>query len=205
MAENITGDRQKRWNSLSDFFQETEDFFRQQELDRNATENAWQHILSVIDTALAAKDYDALLALIPYIETGDGYLAFKYIGKTHRVLRILNIIALEGKYHKTLFCSGCCNAGVLWEKYMLTMFAFRRLLFRLSEESVNEAVSWLQSHPLSHFAAYLIASGDLLIPDQAFYENLAAIYVDEWTLGDIQQFFTLTASLPTDTLSGGVS
>lgn len=178
----------------SNISQEAEHYFQQMETDYSATQNAYRHILTNIDTALSTEKYSALFPLIPYIEEGEGYLAFRYIGKTHRILRILNIIALEDKYHKTLFCNDCCNFQTLWEKYMLTVFAFRRLLFQLSEESVKEAVNWLQANSVSHFAAYLIASGDLLIPDQTFYETLSLIYADVWQSEDIQQLFALTNS-----------
>lgn len=181
--------------TLSDLRQEAEDYFRQMELDLDATQNAYQHILDTIDTALADKNYAALRELIPYIEEGEGHLAFQYIGKTHRYLRMLNIIALENKYQKTLFCNGCDNAEALWEKYMLTLFAFRRLRFQLSEESVKQAVVYLQSQPISHFAAYMMVQDELLIPDQAFYETLAFIYAQEWSQTDIQQFFALASPL----------
>ena len=177
--------------SRRDSSAEAEEYFRQFALDYNATQNAWHHILTAIDEALGRKNYDALWELIPYIEESDGHLAFQYIGKTHRILRILNILRLEHGYHKTLFCRGCDSMDALWEKYMLTLFAFRRLLFRLSEESRGEAVSYLQSHPISHFAAYIMVQDDLIIPDQSFYETLTRIYADEWSAADMQQFFAL--------------
>lgn len=171
-----------------------EDYFRQMALDHSATRNAWQHILTTIDTALSAADYNSLWTLIPYIEEGDGHLAFQYIGKTHRLLRILNILKLEAKYHKILFCQGCGSFEALWEKYMLTLFAFRRILFRLSGESLDEAAAYLQSHPVSHLAAYMMVQDELILPDQAFYETLSHIYTDEWSAADIQQFSALAHS-----------
>ncbi|MCM1542998.1 MAG: hypothetical protein NC121_17300 [Blautia sp.] len=170
---------------------EAEEYFQQLALDYNATQNAWHHILTTINKALDRKNYDVLWELIPYIEESDGHLAFQYIGKTHRILRILNILRLEHDYHKALFCQGCDSMDALWEKYMLTLFAFRRLLFQLSEESQDEAVSYLRSHPISHFAAYIMVQDDLIIPDQSFYETLARIYAEEWSAADIQQFFAL--------------
>lgn len=183
-----------------EFLEENENFFRQQELDRKATEAAWNHLLTAINTALAAEDYAALPALIPYIEKEDGYLAYKYIGKTHRWLRILNILALEEKYNKLLFCSGCPNAKALWEKYMLTVFAFRRLCFRLSPQSTDEAAAWLACNPISHFAAYLLAADELLIPNQALYASLSSIMRDWWTDEDTRQFFILVTPSEPDTL-----
>lgn len=189
----------KRWNSLTEFLEENEEFFRQQELDRNAAEAAYSQLLTAIDTALATENYTALPELIPYIETGDGYLAYKYIGKTHRWLRILNILTLEQKFHKLLFCSGCHNAEALWEKYMLSVFAFRRLHFRLSPQSAEEAAAYLACNPISPFAAYLIATDELLIPDQSLYSSLASIMRDWWSDEDAQQFFTLASHSETDT------
>lgn len=180
--------------TLYDVYREAADFFQQMESDFDATQDAYQYILTTMDTALASKDYTSLLSLIPYIEEDAGHLAFQYIGETHHLLRMLNIITLEKKYQKPLFCDGCDSTGELWEKYMLTLFAFRRLIFQLSEESVNEAVAYLQNHPLSHFAAYMLVQNEHLIPDQNFYETLALIYAEEWGIGDTQQFFTLINS-----------
>ena len=178
----------------SELCQEAEEYFRQMKLDLEATNIAYQHILTTMDTALATRDYTTLLKLPPYIEEGEGHLAFQYIGKTHRLLRILNIIKLEARYGKMLFCDGCDTEEALWEKYILTLFAFRRLLFGLSGESVEEAVAYLQCHPISHFAAYIMTQGELLIPSQAFYENLVDVYTEIWSPADIQQFFALINS-----------
>lgn len=178
--------------TLSDLCQEAEDFFRQMNIDLDATQKAYQHILTTLNAALAVKDYPALLELIPYIEEGAGHLTFQYIGKTHRLLRMLNIIKLENSYGKLLFCSDCDNEEALWEKYMLTLFAFRRLIFRLSDESVSEALTYLQGHPVSHFAAYIMIQGELLKPSQDFCETLTNIYAEIWSPADTQQFFALT-------------
>ena len=175
---------------------EAEEYFRQMVLDFDATQNSYQHIFMTIDTALTTKEYDALWGLIPYIENGDGHLAFQYIGKTHRILRILNILNLEKKYRKTLFCQNCNSMNALWEKYILTLFAFRRILFKLSEESQDEAIIYLRNHPVSHFAAYIMTQDELIIPDQYFYETLALIYAHEWSTADVQQFFALINTSP---------
>lgn len=145
-----------------------------------------------MDNALKDQDYASLFQLIPYIEEGNGHLAFQYVGKTHRFLRILYIIELEKKYALIPFCDNCSSVHTLWEKYMLTLFAFRRLCFQLSGQSVEEAVSYLQSHPVSHFAAHIMAQGDLIIPDRDFYETLALIYTQTWGVADREQFFAMT-------------
>lgn len=178
--------------TISDLSQEADQYFRQLKLDQKDTRQAYRYILSAIDTALATEDYSVLSALISYIENGNGQLAFQYIGRMQRILRILHVIMLEQKYHKSLFCHDCCNAEELWEKYMLTLFAFRRILFRLSESSTAEAVQYLQCRPVSHFAVYIIAQEELPATDQDFYGNLASIFAEYWSDSDLQQFFLLT-------------
>ena len=181
--------------SLSDLQKEAENYFRQMKLDQDAAKSAYKNILDSIDQTLKEGDYASLSRLIPYIEKGDGHLAFQYMGKTHRFLRMLHIIALENKYQKVLFCNGCNSVQALWEKYMLTLFALRRLCFQLSQESMEDAISYLHSYPISHFAVYIIAQDELLIPDRDFYKTLVFIYKKEWTAADQTQFYSLTGML----------
>ena len=177
--------------TLFELSTEAEKYFSQMKQDEDATQKAYQHIFRTIDKALPARDHTALLALIPYIEKGEGYLAFQYIGKTHRILRLLHIIELEYKFRKPLFSDDCNSAEELLEKYMLTLFSLRRLLFHLSDASVNEAVYYLQEHPISYLAAYVMTHDELLIPNQMLYEDIAALYSEEWPEEDMRQFFSL--------------
>lgn len=180
-------------NAISELYQKTEDGFRQIEQERCAAQNAWCKILTTIDCSLSGNDPSDLLNLIPYIMEGDGRMAYRHIGKTHRILHMLKIIALENGHHMNLFSNDCDSAEALWEKYMLTLFAFRRLRFRLSEESVSEAVIYLQNRPVSYFAAYMISQDELLIPDPVLYQTLALIYEGVWSQTDRQQFIALSS------------
>lgn len=175
--------------------QEAENYFRELEQDKEITQKAWQTIVNTTDSALKNENTNQLLSLIPYIENGDGHFAYQYIGQTHRLLRILHIIELESKYHKKPFSSNCSNYELLMEKYMLSLFALRRLLFRLSEESVNDAVSFLKANLLSPFAVYIILQDDLIIPDSALYQSVAAAYDTIWSIHDTQLFFSLTMNI----------
>lgn len=175
---------------------ETEQYFQQAELDKDDTKESYQYILSTIDDALNSQNHEMLIELISYIESGKGHLAFQYIGKTRQILRILHIIELEQKYQKIMFSFDCQNVETLLEKYMLTLFAFRRLLFQLSADSVAEAICYLRNNPISHLAAYIIAQDELIIPTDEFYETLASSLADYWTAEDMIQFFTLTSGSP---------
>lgn len=177
--------------SLFDLYKEADDDFRQLALDKDAALDAYGHITSTIDHALSEQNLSALCDLIPYIEEGNGHLAFAHIGKTHRILRMLRITELELKYQMTPFPADCDTFRTLWEKYMLTLFALRRVLFKLSEASAAEAVSYLQNRPPSCLAVYVMTQDDLLIPTESFYEELISVFADSWSPGDIAQFCSL--------------
>lgn len=170
---------------------EAEKYFEQLENDKEATSKAHQYIIDTIDNALAKQDISLLLSLIPYIEEEDGHLAYQYIGETHRTLQILRIIQLENNYQKESFCADCQDTNSLTAKYMLSLFAFRRLLFQISEESFNDAVYYLQNHPISVFAVYVITQNELIIPDDSLYQNILAIYSDIWSDADVQLFLSM--------------
>ena len=80
------------------------------------------------------------------------------------------------------------------EKYLLSLFALRRLLFQLSEESIDAAASFLKVNLLSPFAIYIILQDDLIIPNAALYQTIATIYDNIWSISDTQLFFSLTTS-----------
>lgn len=177
---------------LTELYQSTEKHLQQLEQDLDAAQKAYRNIIFSIDAALESKNYAALPELIPYMERGEGELALRYFDKAHRFLCVLNVVTLELKYHKKLFCADSSCAETLWEKYTLTVFALRRLLLGLSEESIREAISFLQSNPISYFAAYMIIQDARMIPDQNLYETLALIYTEHWDTDDMQHFFSLT-------------
>ena len=170
---------------------EAEKYFDQLEKDKEATKKAHQYIIDTINSALSKQDISLLLSLIPYIEEGEGHLAYQYIGEIHRTLQILHIIQLESHYQKEPFCTDCQDNAALTEKYFLSLFAFRRLLFQLSEDSFNEAVFYLQNRSISVFAVYTITQNELIIPDAALYENLLDVYSEIWSDADIQLFLSL--------------
>lgn len=170
---------------------EAEAYFKELAENKDATDKAYQYIQNTMNATLAQEDTPKLLALIPYIESGEGHLCFKYVGETRRILRALHIIALEDKFQKIPFSSGCNTADELMDKYMLTLFALRRILFKMSDQSVDEAMGFLQDVAPSPFALYVMTNDELLIPSTELYENLLGILADTWTEADIQQFLAL--------------
>lgn len=170
----------------------TDIFFQQLKENQGAIDAAWSHITKTIDNALISQDYPALLNLIPYIEQGEGTLAYEHIVESRRVLRILHIIQLELKYQKAPFSLHCTTMDSLMEKYMLALFAFRRLQFGLSEASMEEAAGWLLSSRLSVFSVYVITQEDLTSPTNSFYHAITEIFTGYWDNDDKKLFLSLT-------------
>ena len=152
-----------------------EQYFQELARDKEETQAACFYINRSIDEALAQSKN-----------------ATQYIGETHRILRILHIIKLEQKYRMPLFCFGCTDQHSLIQKYMLSLFAFRRLLFKLSDASAEDAVLYLQQNRLSVFAVYVITQDDLILPDEAFFIKITDLYAGLWSMEEIELFHSLT-------------
>ena len=153
-------------------------FLTELERDRSAVQEAHTYIIDTINDALKQGDTERLIGLLPYIEEGAGSITLKYINEVHDIVRILNTIKLERKYapDKELFSSGCKNFEELYGKYHLAVFSFRRMLFMLSDASVEEAIGFLQDNSVSEFAAYMIVKDALKLPDSVAQNLIGALY-----------------------------
>lgn len=171
----------------------TENFFENLEKNKDAIWDSWSYITKTLNAALKHQDTDKLLSLIPYIEQGAGAPAYEHIGESRRILRILHIIQLELTYQKTPFFLHCIDKDSLMEKYMLSLFALRRLFFQLSADSIKEAADLLLHNTLSVFAVYVMTQEDLINADSALYDKIIEICSAYWNDGDKQLFLSLTA------------
>lgn len=163
--------------------------FENLEKNKASTHEIYHCIVTIMNETLKKEDIEQLLLLIPFMESGAGTLAYKYIGETHRLLRMLRIISLEYQAKKPVLSAGCPDKSSLWDKYMLILFALRRLLFRLSEDSVNEAASFLISARPSPYAVYTMLQEDLILPDQSLYDSVVSLPL--WDEEDRQLFLAL--------------
>lgn len=175
--------------------EETAEFFKHLSQYKDKAQDSYKYIIAYINHALSNSDYEELTNLIPYMTSEDGYYAFRYIGEARRIFRILSIISLEHSYNKPLFCSSCSSYEQLMEKYLLTLFALRRITMNLSPESVDEAIYYLQNQALTPISLYFILKDELILSNDSMYETIVCIFEDLWTPQDIQQFLMLVASM----------
>lgn len=171
----------------------TDKFFENLSQKKDAVGASWSYITGTLDTALKTQNSKALLRLIPYIEQGEGTPAYEYIGESRRILQILHMIQLELTYQKTPFFLHCTDKDSLMEKYMMSLFAIRRLFFQLSADSVKEASDFLLHNKLSVFAIYIMTQEDLINAGSALYHTITEICSAYWNDGDKQLFLSLTA------------
>ena len=171
---------------------EAECYFRQLEEEWPKVEEACRYINGRMREALADGDDRKLLSLIPYMESGKGKRAWKYVGGVRKILRVLQTISLETKYRMIPFHSGCGSKEELMEKYQVMVFALRRLENRLSEESVAEAKRFLKGAGISPFAVYLALQNELFLDKAQKHGKLAEVFVDTWTEGEKLLFAQLT-------------
>lgn len=173
---------------------EADQYFRELKEQQEEIQAVYYHITDTITSALQKEDHPLLLSLISYIESQEGQSSYRFSGKPHRILRYLHIIELEYKYHCVLFCNGCQDADSIYDKYVSSLLAMRRILFQLSPESVAEAYDFLRANALSPFAIYTIANNDLIRPTADFYRQISDLYRDIWNETESQMFATFTAS-----------
>ncbi len=171
---------------------EAECYFRQLEEEWPKVEEACRYINGRMREALADGDDRKLLSLIPYMESGKGKRAWKYVGGVRKILRVLQTISLETKYRMIPFHSVCRSKDELMEKYQVMVFALRRLENRLSEESVAEAKRFLKGAGISPFAVYLALQNELFLDKAQKHGKLAEVFVDTWTEGEKLLFAQLT-------------
>ena len=167
--------------SLKNSMTESEHFFEQYSKEYPIAQSTFKQILQIIDQALSQNDCSLLLSQISYIESDNGYLTFQYIGEARYLLRILNIIDLEEKYQTASFIDQITNYYKLVEKYKLSLFALRRILFALSNESVAEAAEFLIQNHLSPFAIYVLLKEELILPTKPLLDKIMNLYHSQWS------------------------
>lgn len=183
----------KSYESLASYHDDLERQFQMVDNEYESAQKAYNHIISALDRALATQDADLCLPLISYIESDEGFLAHRYYGDIRRLYTILHIIELEKKAGNKLFFFSCHNWKCLLEKYMLTLFALRRLALVISDASAKEAVSYLLQAELSVFAIHLIIQKDLILPEISLYEKIIDAYSGVWSKHEVQQLLYLVA------------
>ena len=174
--------------------QEAIDCFSDLAKNADNASSAYQYILNTFNKALSLEDTSALLNLTEYIEHGDGQITLQYYSEVHLFLRILYLTKLEINLQLIPFIKECKHTNTLLEKYTNILFALRRLTFCLSEDSVHEAISYLQSVPVSYLAIHTIIGSGKIATNDFFYELLLHTYQNVWSKNDINTFLSLINS-----------
>lgn len=180
--------------TLDNILLEAEEFFEKCNKEYPLALSTYDHISQTAEIALQQDDHTLLLSQLSQLETAEGYLSFQYISEARCLLRILNIINLEEKYETTCFAYQIKTKQELMEKYKLSLFALRRILFALSPESAAEAESFLSHNKLSPFAVYILLKEELIIANNLLFQKILKLYHSQWNDNEIQLFQQLISS-----------
>jgi hypothetical protein len=172
----------------------TADFFEKLPYYYNRGEKAYKHIEEMFNEFWKDGDAQRIQRLIAYIEEGEGNYAYRYIGGVHRILNLLHALQLEVKYGCVPVIDGCISMREVIDKYMTAVFAFRRIYFHLSEESVQEADEILSKFRLSPFVVYFILHNDQIISDNRIYKRIYRRYLMIWDDMEKSMFIKLTGA-----------
>ncbi len=132
---------------------------------------------------LQSQDLHLLDNLIIYLEKGEGYLLLEIDASYHKLLRILKICQLESMHGFLPFCDGAIDRKSLLNKYDSVIYALRRILFQLSEDSVAQARDFLLDLQPSFFCLLFLLQEQFGQEDRSFFDRvrelMAPLYTDE--------------------------
>lgn len=168
--------------------QKADQFFADIVAGREKIEESKKVIFNMMDLAVKDNRRDIFESLISYITKKNGQYALHYVGEATRILNLCQIISMEYEFGERLLHDGCDGYESLKEKYFLTIYALRRILFALSEVSVEEAKSYLQSTAPSYLAVHLILEREIFRVDEVFMERIIDIFRSIWTLAQLEAF-----------------
>ena len=160
-----------------------DDYFEKIRAKREDFVSCSSRVEEQLSEYLQSQDLHLLDNLIIYLEKGEGYLLLEIDASYHKLLRILKICQAESNYGQTPFCSGTANRGELLAKYDQAIYALRRILFQLSEDSVAEARAFLLELQPSFFCLLFLLQEQFGQEDRSFFDRvrelLAPLYTEE--------------------------
>lgn len=186
-------------NKWDKFIQECELEFNKLEEDKSYCFTIYEKIIQHFNLCLKTKQYKSLLDLIDYFTKPDSYPNFHLTAEMRRTFVLLNILTIELKHEKIPFVSTANDFNSFQEQYILTVFAMRRLELMLSDDSMNEAQSYLLSIPFSMYAARFILENEIFENYQKLYWNLYICMKSAWSATDkIQWLVCILEKSPSD-------
>lgn len=158
------------------------------EKNKGAIKAIQERINHKIEEILTNPQESKVDELIEYIENGQGNLAFRFVGESRRVLRVMHILQMEIKFGGNLICKGCINKDALMQKYKAILYACRRILFEFHGGMLAEAKECLLQLAPSPFAIYIMCNDDLICASNTFFETIKDEMKSVWNPKEIALF-----------------
>jgi hypothetical protein len=157
--------------------------FEQLEADKDYCRETCEHIKKLTDECLRDKVYGRLFEdVLPYFENPEEYPRFRPTAEMYRIWRLLAIIRMELTYSGRVIYVSCIDSYAEYaEQYILTTFAMRRMELGISEQGMKEAKAYLDSIPLSVYAAVIISENEKFEQCPRLYWSIYECMKDRWT------------------------
>lgn len=172
------------YDSLEELMEETEKNMASYSENREYCFSMYDMLRKRLDNCIKSRDYKSLSDLLPYYEKREAFPRLIHSGETLRIYASVKFTLAELEAGKEPFLSSVSSYDEFLQQYTLTVFSFRRLELALSETAMEEAMVYLQSIPLTVYAARIISRCEYFENFQRLYWNLYLCMRHCWPLLD---------------------
>lgn len=144
-----------------------EDVFRLREL-----------MIKVLNMYLENQTEDNYQLFYKIFMENYNHMIFETMVEMKRIRRIVEILEMERTNHMKLFADGAANADALMEKYVLTIFALRRIELEPTKEMTEEAKLFLLDNYISPIAIVQIVGDELFLDAKKIFQTMETLYKD---------------------------
>lgn len=133
-------------------------------------------MLKIMNIYLESPENDNYQLLQKVFIGNCNHMIFETMGEMRRMLHIVEILEMERMNYMVLFSKGVSNADALMEKYVMTIFAIRRVELEPTEDMLQEGIQFLLSNHISPVAIVHIVNEELFIDPKKIFRKMELIY-----------------------------
>lgn len=145
---------------------------KSKDLVLNFDKNLWEMIAMFLEV----QSNETLEILNDFIEKEKNSLAFQFSCDSIRARRLINIFTKEKECSFNSFASNVKTIEQLKEKYLLTIFAIRRIELNPSDKMFEEGVLFLINNNISPVAIVKVIEEELIVEKIKTREKINEIF-----------------------------
>lgn len=142
----------------------------------------YQKVEDTLNSCLITRDYSQLFDFLDYFEHREKYPNILHSADTRRIYVTILFLKYELNEKSEVFLSSVSSYQEFLQQYVSTIFALRRMELQSSTELMYEASAYVQSIPLSVYAARGIIENEYFENRVNIYWNLYQAKKSQWDL-----------------------